>query len=123
MSKLGFFIGEFNMLLVSALAIGLVIIVGFLMVSKIKKREPIPISYKIIHATATFIGALIVVIAAFMGDFRLWTNIILALIIVALGLWMAFGKLKKPVAKSVLVCHATIGIICYIIFIYYIITL
>jgi len=120
---MGFFIGNFNLLWIAALAIGIVIIVGFMMVSKRKKRQPVPVSYKLTHLIATIIGAVIALVAAVMGDTRIWTNVILAVIIVILGLVMAFGKLKKSSAKTILLFHAAIGIICYIIFVYYIIDL
>lgn len=118
-----FSLGNIGMLWVSALAIGIVIIVGFLMVFKIKKKEPIPTSFKGIHVVATIIGAVLALIAAITIDSRLWTNIILATIIVILGLVMALGKLKKQSAIKVLFVHAAIGITCYSIFLYYIITL
>jgi len=117
-----FLTGGVNMLWVSALAIGIVIIVGIMMVSKIRGRKPIPTSYKGIHIIATIIGAVIALYAAITIDSRLWTNVILAVIIVALGLTMALGKLKKSTAKTVLFVHAAIGITCYSIFVYYIIT-
>jgi hypothetical protein len=115
-----FYLANFNMLWISALAIGIVIIVGFLMVSKRKKKEPVPTLYKAIHGIGTIIGASIVVIAAFMGDTRLWTNIILATIIVVLGLIMSFGKLTKSSAIKILNLHMIIAITCYVIFLYYI---
>lgn len=108
------------MLIVSAILIGIVIIVGFLMVSKKKKREVVPTIYKIIHAGFTLVGALLVVIVTFMGDYRLWTNIVLSVIIVCLGLVMAFCKLNKTTGKLVFYSHAAIGIICYVIFLYYV---
>jgi len=118
-----FLVGGVNMLWVSALAIGIVILVGFMMVAKIRKREPIPLVYKGIHIVATVIGAVIALIAALTVDSRLWTNIILAVIIVILGLFMALGKLKKDSAMKVLYLHASIGIICYSLFVYYIATM
>lgn len=114
--------GGVSILWVSALAIGIVIIVGIMMFSRIKARKPIPTFYKGIHIIATVIGAVIALYAAFAIDSRLWTNVILAVIIVALGLTMAWGKLKKSTAKTVLFVHAGIGITCYSIFVYYIIT-
>lgn len=111
------------MLWVSALAIGIVILVGFMMVLKIKSRKPIPTLYKGIHVIATIVGAVIALIAAITTDSRLWTNIILATIIVILGVIMAVGKLKKKTAIKVLFLHAIIAITCYSIFLYYIITL
>ena len=75
-----------------------------------------------VHIAATAIGAVIALVAALMGDTRLWTNIILAVIIVALGAYMALGKLTKSSAKTILLLHAGIGITCYVIFVYYIVT-
>lgn len=121
-SKIGFFIGNINMLWFSALAIGIVIIVGFLMALKYKKREPVPVSYKVIHIVGTIIGALIALLAACMGDTRIWMNVILAVLIVILGLPMAFHKVKKNSARIVLYAHASIAIICYSLFLYYILT-
>lgn len=118
-----FYWGNINMLWVSALAIGIVIIAGFMMLAKLLKKEPIPVSYKGIHIVATAIGAVIALITALTVDSRLWTNIVLAVIIVILGLVMALGKLKKNSAMRVLFFHATIGIICYSLFLYYIITM
>lgn len=118
-----FFAGGVNILLVSALAIGIVIIVGIMMYLRIRNRKPIPTSYKAIHGIATIIGAVLALYAAITFDSRIWTNVILAVIIVALGLAMASGKLKKSNAKNVLYVHAGIGITCYCIFLYYIITL
>lgn len=114
-------IGNFNLLWVSVIAIGVVILIGFLMVSKRKQRKPVPTLYMATHLIGTIIGALIVIIAAFKGDARLWTNIVLAVIIVILGLTMSFGKLSKSKAQTVLLCHACIGIICYGIFVYYVV--
>jgi len=122
-NQIGFFFGSVNMLYVSALAIGIVIIVGFIMFSKRKKRESVPTLYKAIHIIGTLIGASIVVVAVFMGDTRLWTNVVLATIIVILGLILGFGKPKKSSAKYIFYSHATIGIICYCIFLYYIASL
>lgn len=106
------------MLLIAAISIGIVIIVGFIMASKRSKREKVPSICKIVHGGFTFIGATLVLIAALMGDTRLWTNIILATIIVILGIVMALGKVNKSTAKPVLYTHATIGIVCYAIFLY-----
>ena len=114
------YLENLNALWISALAIGIVIITGFLMISKRKRKESVPVFYKAIHGIGTAIGASIVVIAAFMGDTRLWTNIILATIIVILGLTMSFGKLTKSTAKKILTFHMAVAITCYIIFLYYI---
>ena len=109
------------MLIIAAISIGIVIIVGFMMASKRSKREKVPPVYKIVHGGFTFIGAALVLVAALMGDNRLWTNIILAAIIVILGIVMALGKVNKSTAKPVLYTHASIGIICYAIFLYLVI--
>ena len=106
------------MLEISVILIGIVIIVGFLMASKKNKREAVPTIYKIIHAGCTLVGAAIVLIVALMGDNRLWTNIILATIIVILGIIMAVKKLNKTTGKRILLLHASIGIICYALFVY-----
>jgi len=118
----GFFIGEFNMLWPSALAIGIVIIGGFMMALKYKKREPVPVSYKVVHIVGTVVGALLALIAAWMGDTRIWMNVVLAVVIVILGLLMAFRIVKKNSAKMVLYAHASIAVICYSLFLYYIFT-
>ena len=117
----GLFIANFDMLWLSALSIGIVIVVGFIMASKRMKRKPVPPYLKVIHRVATLIGASIVIVVAFMGDYRLWTNIILSLIIVILGLLMSLKKVSKANMKKVLFSHAIIGITCYIIFLYYIV--
>ncbi|MDL2215250.1 hypothetical protein LJC00_03585 [Dysgonomonas sp. OttesenSCG-928-M03] len=122
-SQIAFCLGGINMLYVSALAIGIVVISGFIMVSQRKKKESAPTLYRAIHIIGTLIGASIVVVAAFMGDNRLWTNIVLATIIVILGAILGFGKPKKSSAKYIFYSHATIGIICYSIFLYYVATM
>lgn len=122
-NQTGFFIDNFNMLWIAVLAIGIVIIFGFLMVSKRKSKQPVPTSYKAIHIVGTIIGAVIALIAALMGDTRIWVNVILAVLIVVLGVFMGLGKLTKSTAKPVLYSHAVIAIVCYTIFLYYIIAL
>lgn len=120
MNEAGFFIGSFNMLWVAALAIGVVVVDGFMMLARHKKHEPVPVSYKAVHIVATAIGAAIALIAALMGDLHIWVNIVLAVIIVALGLLMAFRMVKKETAKRVLNAHIAIAIVCYTLFLYYI---
>lgn len=120
-SKIGFFVADNNILWFSALAIGIVIVVGFMMASKHKKRERVPVSYKVVHIVGTIIGASLAFIAALMGDTHIWVNIVLATIIVILGAMMGLGKVTKSSAKKVLYAHASIAIICYTLFLYYII--
>ncbi len=103
---------------ISVLLIGIVILIGFVMFFKQKSGTKISNVYKISHGLFALIGALIVLVAAFMGESKLWTNIVIAIIIVSLGLIMAFGKMKKRSRKLILFIHASLAIICYGIFIY-----
>lgn len=121
--RIRYFIADINILWLSALAIGIVIIVGFLMASKHKKREPVPVSYKVIHIAGTIVGASLALFAALMGDTHIWVNVILAIIIVILGIMMGLGKVTKSSAKKVLYTHASVAIVCYTLFLYYIIAL
>ncbi|MFT3993138.1 MAG: hypothetical protein QM660_02430 [Dysgonomonas sp.] len=105
-------------LTLSVVLIGLVIIIGFVMFFRLKSGKKVSNTYRIFHGVFALLGALIVLIAALMGESKLWTNIIIATVIACLGLIMVFGKIEKSSRKVILFVHASLAIICYGIFIY-----
>lgn len=108
-----------NILYLSVLSIGIVILSGFVMANKRMKRQTVSNGLKLTHGIFTIIGAVTALIAAF-SEAKLWINIVLAIIIVALGLYLAFGKPAKERIKRILYMHAGIAIICYITFLYFV---
>lgn len=102
-------------MLMGALAIfTLVAVMGAMMVCDVWRGRPVEPAYPLLHAGAAVLGSALVIAAALMGDTRLYTNIGLAVVIIALGIVMGLhGKKGKKVPRVIIVTHAGLAVACY----------
>ncbi len=102
-------------MLMGALAVfTLVAAMGVGMVCDVWRGRAVEPVYPLVHAGAALFGAVLVIAAAVKGDTRLYTNIGLAVVIIALGVLMGFySKNGKRVPRAVIVAHAGLAVVCY----------
>ncbi|BBL77097.1 hypothetical protein [Methylomagnum ishizawai] len=92
----------------------LVALMGVMMVLSMARGLPPDPYYPRLHALAALIGSGLVIADAVGGDERLYLNIGLAVVIIALGLVMALASKKgKKIPKAVLIAHAGLAVACY----------
>lgn len=107
------------MLIFSALSIFIAITIGCAMVFRILTKKPVTVWHKIAHVGMVAVGALLAVIAAFQtGDMRLWANIALSILVVILGIFVGLKKFRGKTGWFVLVLHAVLATICYLILLF-----
>lgn len=76
--------------------------------------------YPAFHGVAAVIASALVIAAALNGDTRLYLNIGLAGIIIALGVWMGLLRQRgRSVPRAVLALHALLAVGCYGILAFY----
>lgn len=105
------------MLLVASFAIfTLVALMGVAMLFDVWNGRPVGAAYPILHAAASLVGAVFVIVAALEGDTRLYINIGMAVVIIGLGLVMGLATKKgKRAPRSILVAHVGLAVVCYLV--------
>jgi hypothetical protein len=92
----------------------LVAAMGALMVCDVWRGRGVEPMYALLHGGTALLGSALVIVAALMGDARLYANIGLAVVIIVLGVVMGlYGKRGKRVPKVIIVTHAGLAIGCY----------
>lgn len=103
------------MLLAGSFAVfTLVALMGLSMVWDVWRGFAVGSSYALAHGAAALLGSVLVIYAAFTGDTRLYVNIAMAVIIIALGVWMGFlAKRGQRIPRLILIAHAGLAVACY----------
>lgn len=108
------------MLVGAFLTFTLVAIMGLMMVCDVWKGISVGAFYPRLHAGAALLGSALVIAAALDGDTRLYINIGMAVVIIGLGVYMGFcAKKGKRAPKGVIVAHAGLAVICYLLLGFY----
>jgi hypothetical protein len=72
------------------------------------------------HAGFVLLGSVLVILAALGGDHRVWINISLAVVIIPLGVWLCYKRLRGIHPKALLVViHGGLAAVCLLILAYY----
>jgi len=61
------------------------------------------------------LGSVLVILAALGGDDRVWINIGLAVVIIALGATVSFRRHKGLPVKPLALAHGGLAVVCYLI--------
>jgi FtsH-binding integral membrane protein len=102
------------MLLFSLGAFSIVALVGLLMANDVFRQKPTPSLLKFLHVAFVLIGAVFAIAAAFSGDQRIWINIALALVIIALGGVLFVRRSKNQHPQSLVLIHGGVAVVCYL---------
>lgn len=102
-------------MLMAAMAIfTLVAAMGALMACDVWRGRGVEPMYALAHGGIALLGSAFVIVAALMGDTRLYANIGLAVVIIVLGVVMGlYGKKGKKVPKVFLLTHGGLAVACY----------
>jgi hypothetical protein len=106
------------MLIMSVAVFTLVAVMGLGMVLDISRGVGTPKMFALTHAGFALFGSALVILAALGGDNRVWINIGLAVVIIALGLLLSLRRSKGPAPISILATHAGLAVTCYLILVY-----
>jgi hypothetical protein len=74
--------------------------------------------YALLHAGFALGGSALVIVAALDGDTRLYANIGMAVVIIALGAMVSLKRAKGGVPKSLALAHAGLAVACYLLLAY-----
>ncbi|WNV05699.1 hypothetical protein RP726_04580 [Candidatus Methylospira mobilis] len=100
----------------------LVAIMGLFLAVDHFKGRPSDRQFAVAHAILAVIGSALVILDALQGDTRVFINIGLAVVIIALGLVLSIRKHKTGVApKGILFAHAALAVVCYLILGYFVV--
>ncbi|MGI9212637.1 MAG: hypothetical protein ACR2HF_09200 [Methylococcaceae bacterium] len=102
-------------MLIGALAVfTLVAAMGLMMVLEKLQGRALDSTYPMVHGGASLLGSGLVIAAALEGDLRLYVNIVLAVVIILLGVYMGVcARRGKPVPKAILASHIGLAVVCY----------
>lgn len=102
-------------MLMGALAIfTLVAVMGASMLANAWRGLPIEPIYPVLHGLAALAGSALVIVSALGGDTRLYLNIGMAVVIIALGALMGLmAKKGKKAPRGILVAHVGLAVVCY----------
>lgn len=102
-------------MLVGAFAVfTLVAVMGLSVVFNLWRGHAVEPGYPLLHGAAALLGSALVIGAALGGDARLYLNIGLAVVIIALGTAMGIlSKKGKKVPKPILIAHVGLAVACY----------
>ena len=107
-------------MLVFALAIfTLVAVMGLGLIFDVFKGSPSSRQYALVHAGFALLGSALVILAALGGDNRVWINIGLAVVIIALGALVSFRRHKGLPVKPLALAHGSLAVVCYLILAYF----
>jgi len=110
------------MLLFALLIFTLVAIMGLFLACDHFRGLPSDRSFAVVHAILSLIGSALVIFAALEGDVRVYINIGLAVIIIGLGVLLSVTKKKTGTApKGILIAHASLAVVCYLILGYFVV--
>lgn len=108
------------MLTVSIVFVVLAIFIGIYMVINGRQGKPRYSKWlPLVHFAMVGIGAVLVIWSAFIThNVQLWSNIVVAVIVSALGLILSHARLTHSKRTIVLISHSTIAILCTLFLIY-----
>ncbi|HWP00087.1 MAG TPA: hypothetical protein VNL74_05590 [Methylococcus sp.] len=103
------------MLLAGSFAVfTLVAVMGLMMACDVWRGIAVGSAYALAHGAAALLGSALVIYAALTGDTRLYLNIAMAVVILALGAWMGLlTKRGKRIPRLILIAHAGLAVACY----------
>jgi hypothetical protein len=110
------------MLVFALLVFTLVAVMGLFLAVDHFRGRPSDRQFAVAHAILALIGSTLVILDALQGDTRVFINIGLAVVIIALGVLLSVKKHKTGVApKGILVAHALLAVVCYLILAYFVV--
>lgn len=75
---------------------------------------------RFLHVGTAAAGSVLVIASALNGDQRLWINIGLAVVVIALGVALCYQRAKHLQPKALVVAHGGIAVFCYAILAYFV---
>lgn len=102
------------MLITSTFFVICAIFIGIYMVVHNKQgKKHYPNWLPLLHFAAIGVGAILVIWAAFQTqNVQLWSNIVIAIIVSALGFMLSWGKWRRSTSKTILTAHIVIATGC-----------
>ncbi len=89
-------------------------ILGLMIAINLFRGAYVAPSSSIMHAASALLGSAFAIGAALLGETAIYINIVLAVIIIALGLLAAMKRRKTGVApKGILAVHILLAVVCY----------
>lgn len=107
------------MLILALVLFTAVALFGLKMAADLFKSQRSPTLAKVAHVVLALVGSLLVIVATFAGDARLWVNIALALVIIPLGALLFVQRRKANNPRGLLLAHAGLAVVCYGFLAYY----
>jgi len=106
------------MLIVSLALFTVVALVGILLARNVFAGKSSSGLARFMHVGFACVGAVLVIVEAFRGDQRVWINIGLAVVIIALGalLWNLRSKGEFP--RKLVLAHGGLAVSCYLVLAY-----
>jgi hypothetical protein len=74
---------------------------------------------RFMHVGFACAGSVLVIVEAFRGDQRLWINIGLAVVIIALGALLWYRRSKGELPKKLVLAHGGLAVACYLVLAYF----
>lgn len=106
------------MLVMSLAIFTLVAVMGLGMACDLFSGRGTPKIYAFVHAGFAALGSLLVILAALGGDQRVWINIGLAVVIIALGGLLSLRRAKGEAPKGHAMLHGGLAVVCYLLLAY-----
>jgi len=107
-------------MLIFALAVfTLVAVMGLGLIIDVLKGQSSSKQFALIHAGFALLGSVLVILDALSGDERVWVNIGLAVVIIALGGVLSLRRHKGQHPKGLALAHGGLAVVCYLILAYF----
>lgn len=107
------------MLIVSLALFTVVALVGIFLAKNVFAGKSSSGFARFMHVGFACAGSVLVIVEAFRGDHRLWINIGLALVIIALGLLLWYLRSKGEFPKKLVLAHGGLAVACYLVLAYF----
>jgi uncharacterized membrane protein (DUF373 family) len=110
---------EVSMLIVSLALFTIAALVGiFLAKDVFAGKSPFGLA-RFTHVGLACVGSVLVIVEVFRGDQRLWINIGLAVVIIALGGLIWYLRSKGEFPRKLVLAHGGLAVVCYLVLAYF----
>lgn len=107
------------MLIVSLGLFTAVALIGVFLARDVFANRPSSGLTRFLHVCFACIGSVLVIVETFRGDRRLWINIGLAVVIIALGVLLWYLRSKGEYPRKLVLAHGGLAVACYLILAYF----
>jgi len=95
-------------------------LIGVALATAVFKERRSSKALQFFHVCTALVGSVLVIVDAFTGDVRVWIDIGLAVVIIALGIYLGFQRAHGLHPKRLVVVHGGLAVICYLILAYFV---